>query len=178
MRHIRTYNEAAQSPDFRKVNLEQIERRMKGMVYDYFSPAEVNEVIGKAAELGWKGKVTEWRFRPVKGNPGFSISAVMRGMVYGGSSLRVTGLPSGTRSEANYPRMQSNKLLLVLDELIDFFEILKSVDDYFYVEAIGNFPDSEYKFTYYVCEGIDGVLSLMEWVTDQIRGAGPHETGA
>ena len=160
MRHISTYNEAAQGPGFRRVGMDEINRQVQAIVPNHFSPGEVEKMIKKAEELGWEGSLREME---VNYTSIFGIRVM-------GTLLRITELGSG-RKDRRKGRMPANQVCLRVDGDVNFLSfsgnIMKSDDDYFFVEV-------EYYLTrrfmrqwdgdrrlYYVCDGIEGVLELM-----------------
>ena len=162
MRHIITYNEAAQGAYFRRVDRRDAERRLKSLGDDYFLHGEVEKMIRKAAEFGWEGKLVE---RGFSWGAGWCLKSFLGFSIFG-DLLRTTELPSGERI-ACHPRRQANQVCLSVYPPEFSFNILKSVDDYFFVELVEETDDLDGngiidEVSHYVCDGIDGVIALME----------------
>lgn len=145
MKHLRKYNESVLGNDFKNVTYSDMEKRMKSMTPERFSAYDVQEILDKGQELGWRGEVRE-----------IKVPITYFNFVGDEYLLRIKDFISGVTFEG-YPDWHSaNKLEVKWESGPRYgsLEIYKSEDDEFFVHFE--------KKTLFVCFGIEGLLELME----------------
>ena len=151
MKHLRKYNESVLvGNDFKNVTSSDMEKRMKSMTPERFSAYDVQEILDKGQELGWRGEVREIKVNWSRGHITYF------NFVGDKYLLRIKDFISGVTFEG-YPDWHSaNKLEVKWESGPRYgpLEIYKSEDDEFF----GQF---ELK-TLFVCFGMEGLLELME----------------
>lgn len=169
MRHLRAYednlddeeydgtedNGAVQAPDFRKVEYDEMERLMRGETFVFFSPGEVNQIIHNLSASGLKGSVVEYRVKGKVGIDSFSSSGSAI------AEIQSVTKESGKKETYRPTRPTDNVLVKFLErrgkgQCNNRIDILKSVDDYFYVDVVWRNQQG-----YYICDGVRGLLDLM-----------------
>jgi len=167
MRHIRTYNEAAGSPGYRRVDQAEMEKRMTRDPYDLFDTGEVDGILDKAIECGWSGELVEYLSEPTLGIQGFYEEGEVVRTIELSPGAEWDIIEEAPPLEAVEDSEGGNNLWISFGEEIPSeskaIDIFKSEDDYFFVIGTSFFSgDDYYTLHHYVCDGMDGLFALME----------------
>jgi len=177
MRHLNRYNESAGQPWW-QVDEDEMGRHMSGQSLDTFSKAEVEAILRLAREttcsmveideLYYPGKSMN-RSRPVTMNIDLFNTRTTTLRLYTFGHERI---PFG---HIDHPRKSCQQIEIWLGHRIETgcpddvggldpnckFTILKSTDDYFYVEKYRILDERYYVDGHYICDGINGLMSLV-----------------
>ena len=177
MKHLNGYNESAGQPWW-QVDEDEMGRHMSGQSLDTFSKAEVEAILRPAREttcsmveideLYYPGKSMN-QSRPITMDIGLLFMPVNTLRKYTFGHERIPFVHIG------HPRKSCQQIKIWLGHWIGtgcpddvggldpncMFTILKSTDDYFYVEKYRIRDGRYYIDANYICDGIDGLMSLV-----------------
>ena len=171
MHHLKPFRETAKHWDYREVGESELDTFMGNQRPDKFSRGQVGDIVAGMASVG------QGLFSEVSHKGDRFYFELGRHWLWPdcGTLLRWGRFPSGKVGEARHPKKEANALYFFRDGNFSFERIggtlvkkpcgthslcvLKSVDDYYFVEKPGKlgYPDR-----YYICDGLSGLLALIK----------------
>lgn len=160
MKHIHRYNESA-GQGWRQVTEQEIDRRMSKERADTFTKEEVKAILDLVAKTGRHVGIVEYDIRTERLQPGLFHSRrtplrVLRAHEY------APDWPIRWKRAFTHPRVPSNYIYIAdfglsseEEQSSVYVDIYKSADDYYFLDIVAHTN------AYYVCDGLDGLKSLL-----------------
>jgi hypothetical protein len=149
MNRIKRFNESA-GQGWEEIEYGELSRRINDIVMDDFTTREVSKVVGVVALWAEVDKIHPWTVTEFRMNYG-----VLRRHNLISGEVTEGGRQSDEATDANVLQFTKPGLLI---------NLVKSVDDWFYVRMLYRFNSPTHKDLGFVCDQIDSLLKLLDFI--------------